>query len=477
MKKGIILLLLCSATGFSQQLVNSVQIKLKRDRSSFQVVDTVAQKVALFISDKTSTHALLLDGTMKISDSITTPRPDQDYSELLGYAGNAQNPVLFWGAGNAKKKILSQQFNFDSKTVSQKDFSIDLKDERIIQDLSTQQAFYIVTIVKKSNIMKFYVFDQLGNIKEHSINMDNFHFFRSDTGRSTLYGMMEQVFGGFEQPFSLTRINLDSPTALTDSAKKRKCYLIGDSFYITNDSNIDYTQLISVNLKNFTATEKFLKQPFIVSDSRDDLNSNSFICGENIYQIKLASDQIYLTLKDFDDNILNQQKVLPGEEINFKNSPIRLEGGEFTSSRILDKTSQFTRKVNNSNSGLSCYPVDGKTLVTIGSVTMASPNNAMVIGGMFGVAGVLIAYAVSNPTMDNFNAYANRKVVYIDCLFDAAGNHLEGPIPKLAFDKIRSFNEDKEISGATMYRLGTDYFFGYYDKDGNVYSLRKFTDD
>ena len=74
------------------------------------------------------------------------------------------------------------------------------------------------------------------------------------------------------------------------------------------------------NLKNFTATEKFLKQPFIVSDSRDDLNSNSFLCGENIYQIKLASDQIYLTLKDFHDNILNQQKVLPGEEINFKNT-------------------------------------------------------------------------------------------------------------------------------------------------------------
>ena len=478
MRKYLFGLLLCTTAAFSQQVVSSVNVKLKRDRSAFQVVDTAASQVALFVSDKATTRALLLDSKMNIVDSISVQRPDKDFTELLGSAGPAQKPTLFWGAGTSKKKIASQEFDFDANTVVAKNSAIDLKEERIIQKLSTPDAFYLVTVVKKSNIMKFYVFDAMGNMKERVINMDGFRFFRSDTGRSTLYGVMEQIFGGFEGPFSLKKIDIDSPTALTDSANKRKCYLIGDKFYITNDANVDYTQLITIDLQNFTATEKFLKQPFIASEYRDDLNSNSFLTGDKLYQIKLASDQMYLTLKDFQDNVIKEHKVLPGEEMTFKNSPIRQEGGDLDGSRILDKTSQFTRKVNNSNSGISGYSINGNTLVTIGSVTTASPEGgAMAIGGMFGVAGVLIAYAVSNPTMDNFNAYANRKVVYVDCLFDANGNHIAGPTPKLAFEKIRFYIEDKEISGETMYRFGKDYYFGFYDKDGTVYTIRKFTDD
>ncbi|HEX8563849.1 MAG TPA: hypothetical protein VF676_12810 [Flavobacterium sp.] len=475
-KKLVLLLLLCTAKSFSQQVVNSQPLQLQRDRSAFQVVDTAASQVALFVSDKSATRALLLDNTMKSIDSLSTPRPDGDFDELLGYVGTAQKPVLVWGAGNAKKKILLQAFDFNTNAVSTKNVSIDLKEERILEKLSTAKAFYLVTVVKNSNIIKFYVFDAAGNMEERPVNMDKLRFFRSDTGRSTFYGVMGQMLN-LQAPYAIKKIDAGSPTSLTEASLKRKCYLQGNKFYITNDANVDFTQVVTIDLDTFTATETFLKQPFIASDSRSDLNSNSFILGDKIYQIKLGPDQMFVTLKDFQDNTIKMHHVAPNTEITFRNSPMRQEGGDFDSSRILDKSSQFIRKVNNSNTGISCYDSNGKTLVTFGSVSAERANEAAMIGGMFGVAGILVAYAVANPTMDNFNSYANRKVVYVDCLFDPAGNHLDGPVPQLAFNKIRTYVEDKKISGQTLYRFGGDYFMGSYDKDGNLYTIRKFTDD
>ncbi len=459
-------------TGFSQVLVNTFPIKLKRDQSAFQVVDSISSQVAFFVSDKTTTNAFLLDNNMKVLDSIKCPRPESDYTELIGYAGDSKNPTLFWGSGNSKKKVLSQKFNFETHDVAAKNFEINLKEEQILQKLSSSDKFYIVTVLKKMNIMKIYLFDTAGNLTEKSVSLEGFRFFRPDIGRATAYQALGQTLGSSGV---ITKIDATSPTSLTESSIKRKCYFDRNKFYITLDDNIDYTHLITIDLRTFTAAEKFLKLPFIASSLRSSLNSNSFILDDKIYQVKFSSDEMHLLLSDFNDNLLNKYQVGGEDQITFKNTPIKQVGGD-SQERILDKTKQFIRKANNLNTAISCYSIDGKTLVTLGSVS-SEQNNGLLIGGMFGVAGVLIAYAVMNPTMDNFNAYENRTVVYIDCLFDDNGTHIIGKVPKLAFEKITNYRDGKKFSGETMFRFGKDYYYGFYEKSETNYSLRKFSDD
>ncbi len=70
--------------------------------------------------------------------------------------------------------------------------------------------------------------------------------------------------------------------------------------------------------------------------------------------------------------------------------------------------------------GISCYNLNGNHMVTIG---YASPEQKIsagaIVGGFVGsLAGTLIEETFTNPPLEKFNIYSNKKVVYINCLFE-----------------------------------------------------------
>jgi hypothetical protein len=105
-----------------------------------------------------------------------------------------------------------------------------------------------LTVVKNSNKFKFYAFDNNGALEEKVIDLDGFSFFKYNYTKTNLYGMFNESFYGSEMPFSLQKINSGNPTSLVESSKKRKCYSNGNEIIITFDANVDYTQVITLNL-------------------------------------------------------------------------------------------------------------------------------------------------------------------------------------------------------------------------------------
>ena len=418
-KRSILLaLLLCSIISFSQEIVNSTPVALKKGKSVFQIVNDFTKETTLFISDKEKVKAIRLNSDMQIIDSLSTERLNPKlYVGMIGYNEDKSNINLFW-TSSSHKDIFIQQFNFDKPNSENKTYTLSLKDEK------------------------------------------------------------------FVQPFSLQKIRPENPTSLVESSKRRKCYSNGNTIVITFDSNLDYTQLITLDLDNFKASEKFIKKPYISYTERYELNSNSFLIHDHLYQIKSSSNQLILTMKDLQDNLIKSYEALDENPIiDFKNSNYVQENGGTTKTRILDTSSQFIRKINNLTAGISCYKLNDNYLVTIGSVSQEQQqaSTGAIVGGMFGaigsIAGSMIDAAISNPTMESFNAYANRKVVYINGLFDKDANHIKGEIDPLAFDKIRVFFEkDTNVSSQTLYKLDNVYYFGYYDNTTKEYTIRKFKD-
>lgn len=232
--------------------------------------------------------------------------------------------------------------------------------------------------------------------------------------------------------------------------------------------------MVTINIGDFTAAEKFIKKPYVPFSERSEINSNSFLLGDKLYQIKTSYSKISLTVKDLNDNLIKEYSSLESETIKFKNGDIIQENGGSDNKRILDKTSQLLNKIVNFGVSVSGYELDGNHLITFGCVS-PEQQNSMAMAGMFGAAGVLLAYAISNPTMESFSAYANRKVVYVNCLFDKNGNYVNSGVKPLAFDKIRLFlEEQKNLSSHTLFRLDNSYYLGYYDKSAKQYALRKF---
>jgi hypothetical protein len=463
-------------TSLGQELVSSIPLELKRNRDVFQVVNAFNKNVTLFLTDKTITNAVRLNDKMQIIDSFSVARPEKIFTSMVGHTTNEENNSrIFWATSN-RKEFYIQNFNFNTRTVTAENFNLTFKNEELVQEFSTNENFYLMTIVKKSNNLKFYCFDSNGSLTEKNINLDAINFFNYKNELITFYAVLDQNLNAF-QTGKLQLINTDNLVSLTESAKKRKCYVQGDKIIFSFDLDLDYTQIVTVNLNTLTAESKMFKKPFI--DDKGDmlvLNSNSFLINDKLFQIKTSVRNFYLTIKNMQDEILNEFHVSKDEPMTFNNTEVIQENGDPGRRRILEKNSQFLRKVTMLNSGVSCYKLNDNYILTAGSVSEES-NNAVLYGAMFGVAGVLIAAAISNPTYDSFNAYSNRKVIYTNGLFDLNGNHLEGKIAPFAFDKIREYlDENKNLDSKTIYKLDSNYYLGYYNKTDKNYTIRKFQD-
>jgi hypothetical protein len=203
---------------------------------------------------------------------------------------------------------------------------------------------------------------------------------------------------------------------------------------------------------------------------------NSFLLNDQLIQMKLRSTEMHISIKDLEGNEIKTLDAFAEQEIPFKNSEIIQENGKISNTRILDKSNQLLRKIYNLNPSISCYRLNDKTYLTLGSVSMEQNNNAMMYGGMIGgFTGALIATAISsNYSVNNLNSYKDRKVVYINCLFDSNFNHIDGAIKRLAFDELRAFDEKKGLTYETVFKFNNALFFGGYN--GANYSFYKFND-
>ena len=394
---------------------------------------------------------------------------------MIGYNINNNNTRLFWSS-NDYEEISAQLFDLNTRKIETKQYSLDLKEEKVLQKFSENENFYILTVAKKSNNFKLHIFDKEGNYAIKTIALNGFHFFKYNYTKSDLYGVLGENLLPFEAPYSLQNIDVKNPTSLTDSAKKRKCYFDKKQITITLDANVDYTQVIIIDLEKFIATEKMVKH-HTIPINRTVLNSNSFYFENKLYQIKTSSDLFYFTIKDLDDNIIKEYVANAANPIDFKNSEIYQEGGDFGGGkRTLENSSQFIRKINNLNSGISCYHIGQNTLIAFGGVSATQQSGGQTAMNQFGLIGALVGAVVFSPTMDSFNSYSNRKVVKIEGLFDNDGNHIQGDLQPLAFDKIRTFfDKNNDVSSQTLFKMDA-YYLGYYDNKTKEYIIRKFND-
>jgi hypothetical protein len=475
-------LFLNSLLSFSQDIVSSTPVELKKNRDIFQVVNNDRKDVTLFVSDKIKVKAIQLNQNMQIVDSISTERPStKTYDAMIGYNINNDNTRLFWSS-NDRQDIITQLFDFNSKKVVTKQYTLVLKNEKVLQEFSENNNFYILSVVKKSNNFKLHVFDENGDYKEKIISLEGFHFFKSNYVKSDLYGVLEQNLLPYEAPFSIENINVNNPTSLTDAASLRKCYFDKKQLVITIDLNVDFTQLIIIDLEKFTASEKIIKSTSISKLSsagfQKKISSNSFLIDNKLYQIKTSSDEFYFTINDLEGNVIKEYTTTSDTPIEFKNSEIYQEGGDFGGKRTLETSSQFLRKINNLHTGISCYHIGENTLITFGGASAVQQSGVQAgITSQFGLIGALVAATVFNPTMESFNSYSNRKVVKIEGIFDKQGNHIKGDLQPLAFDKIRTFfDKNNDVSSQILFKISDFYYLGYYDNKTKEYTIRKFAD-
>ena len=490
MKKIIILLpLFLTSISFSQQLEGEIKLKLNNKHDVFQIVDETKKQVSLFFSDEESVKAYQFNSEFKPIDSLLSNRPEGKFKSIIGYACKNNKYRIFW-ASNKNKEISSQCFDFESKKVSETLFKLNFSKEQIIQQVTVNNSFYIISLVKKSNVIKFYIFDNEGNLNTKMIDAKNYTLMDSYSESVSLYDAFKEDFLPFEESFSLKSISPETPTSLTFAAFKRKMYTTPTEIIFTFDTNPQFTQLYKINLTDFSISRNLINQPregFPENDgsyskenfgSKPEINSNSFIINDKIFQIKLCSKLIKISVKDLEGNEIKEFSAKPDQYIDFKNSEIIQENGSINNKRILDSSDQFIRKLYISNPGITCFQKEGNYYLTIGSASEIKEDaSGAVIGGiLFGAAGaIIVSLITANQNIENFSSYQNRQIIYINSIFDSKLNHVSGDLKPLAFDQLRSYvYEIKKSTNLTIFKFNSFLYLGSYNKKTSSYSFNRF---
>ena len=477
MKKPLYLVIcLICFKSFSQEAVKNIDLGISKNAEVFQIVEEDKKQVSLFFSAKTNVLSVRFDEKFNVIDSLKTEKPSsKNYDDIVGYSVSGNKYYAYWsGVG----ELLSQCFDFETHKVISETLPIALEGEKIIKRITVDNVFYIISVLKKTSVLSVYVIKE-GTIEKKRVDMSSYEFFSKDNKSVTLWDI---VSGStyFEPAYVFQTISTESPPSLTFSAYKRKLYILKNKLLFTLDNNTRFTQTFTIDLTDFKSSTKMFPQTS--SDNVYYDNTNSFVLNDKMIQIKINPDLMKLAVKDMQDREL-KNFFINNQEISFKNSDIYQENGSVKDLRILGKSSQLLRKINGLYPSVSLYESNQNIYMILGGVSEVKQNNVMMYGGggmagMAGMSGVFIGMALSsNYSLNNLNSYKQRKVVYINCLFDLEFNHLKGEIKNTSFDKLRAFSETKEdLIAPVLFKLNSNLYYGGYDRKTGNYSFYKFND-
>lgn len=489
-----VILILSTLLSFSQEMIKEFDLKLNRKRDFFQVVNKEKNEIIIFSNDKERVASFRFDDKFNIKDSLSAARPESSFKEILGYSQKNDKYCMFWGSKD-RKKISAQFFDFNTKETGIKTFELELKKEKIFKEITVNNVFYLITIIKDTGDLKFYIFDH-DNLSVKTVNLSFFSFPNSEGNPVNLYTALTEELSGF----SIQSISNDSPPSLALSSKPFKLYTFkNDEIIFTIDNNPDTTEIVRISLTDFTANLQSIEQPKIERGEFGSLTfkSNSFLIDDKILQIKTNPEVLFLTISDLSGNKINQFKALREEEITFKNSDSYEEKGDgFYNKKLLEKPKQFVRKINNSNPSVSCYKLNDHYYTVIGSSKDIVRSSGMGpgFGGGFGGAGFggsTLSFGYSlNYTVENLISYRDKIVVYTNCLFDSNFNHIKEEIKISAFDKARMFLEENDeikqgnsvfkptkiYEDLIIFKFKTSLYLGNYNKDNKKYQIFSFAE-
>ena len=459
---------------FSQQKMVSFKQEDAKPKSAFSYINENNQ-LALFFSSKKYLSIVEFNDEFNVKDSLGVKINPKEVESIIGTTNKDQTYFVYWKT-KKDNEIIVQSFDFKDKNVVSEMKSLLFEKEKIINKIAVNNKFYIITLTKVSNIVNFYCFNGNETIKK-SIDCSGLKFIDSYNRYVSLWDLYldnsNVVYSNM-----IENILDETPASLVNSTHKKKAYVRDNSLIFTFDTNEYFTQLIQFDLENYTVSQRMFPQPFIKEGQYDNIDSNSFSINDKLMQLKLDKTILYVVISDLNGLEIKKIVMRPDHDIEIKNSEIIQEMGSIKSTRVLETSNQLIRKIDNMNPSISCYFIDNKYYMTIGGVSFPRQTTESFLGGMGGLVGSLISVALtSNYSVNNLNSYADKKIVYLNSIFDENFNHLKGANKNFAFDRLRIYYEENQnYSAQTIFKLnGTLYLTGF-DKKTQEYHFISFSE-
>jgi hypothetical protein len=470
---SIFTLFAISYIGFSQKTISSFPLQIQSKDFIFEEKSDSTQTSTLFKAGINKILSIRLNENKQIIDSLSTENFTEKYS-ILGSNYNKNLNVLYC-KDEKSGDLFALSFDFLNKKTNRLNTTLSLEKENNIYNFSQKDKFYMLYTIKGTDNLKINSIDLAGNIRTHIVDLSNFKLLNYYNKTTSLYNSIGSFYGSFAvKNFSV--IDSKNNLSLIEASSKTKLYVKENQLILTFDISKSVTQIVNIDLKDFTANVKHIATPLIghTPESNTELQSNSFLIDDKLFQFKLTSELEIITIKNLDGELINSY-VLRAEKKN-NNSYYIISPTEMAVEDLKNSKDFLERSIKMGyGSGIYCTKTNDTYQITFGAVSNIQKSSAIAFLPVFGIAGALTMFAIEKASAKNVSVYKNRFAVFTSLTVD---NQSQTFLPQQSDFTISEIEEyigkTKKISNFTFSKFGEKQILGFYDESTKMYSFKTF---
>ncbi len=436
-------------------------------KSSYIELHTIGnkQQTCTFILGKDSVKAFLVKSNAIAIELFTIPHAFEE--KFLG--GFIKDGTIYLFMDNALKPGLhSWCYNIENKVITENVVPFELKNEKIINRISSANHFFYFTLNKKTSEFVIYKFnnERYYDTTRYPFDPNVWEDLKSIKRQSTVN----------ERKISIERADMEGECDINIAQDSRKLYVHNDTLFLLINNVKNVTTIYTFDLTNNKMDHRIIVHEN--DDSRNDpLVCNSFLLRNNLYYASASNNNLFLQIVDFyTGDILKEFKANRNEEISFKNTPITLQRDVTFAGREkeLGKTKQLLDKMTNGSVVIIATPNDAKNEIEllVGSYEEVSSYGG---GGGMWMAGGGTATPMFVPN-GGFSSGSWGKSAHFKMLINADNyDHINGIITPSINDRINDFTKGIKMpaEGENLFVINGNYYYAYYDKNKRDFTIVK----
>ncbi|MEM1257128.1 MAG: hypothetical protein AAGH81_01275 [Bacteroidota bacterium] len=476
----------CVGSLLAQEELASAEMKVKEYASTvvLPIIDKNKNIHIFGISDnapsnKDVAHITYSTETTALTQTYYEKPKDVPFKQAVGIDVDASNTINIYfhnkGKGEFHSMVLDQEGNLGHQS-----FELKTKKEKVIQYLSVDNAFLMLTVSRNQSVLNLY--EITGNTYEKTtFDLSGERFYSKDSKLVTLSDILGKA--------SISSVTSELSNRAKDFGERIKIYPQKGTIIITLNNNDNGTRIITLDRQSNTASADYIPMPTkeFAEGAESSIKTNSFLFEDKIFSLIVSTKLLVIDIKNRDSKeVLKVLKFSPDQKISLVQSrssvlPIGPISIATNNTKQKEKNAKkFFRDMKYAiYSGLFVQPFDAGLLMKIGGhtpptsavSTMGGPGTLSAGTDAFGNVTIASTAPVGTSSTGYSTSYGFETFTLLDSnSYDAMDN---GTYPDI-YDKANALTEDqKGIQLETLLKYEDYFIYGFYNKKEDRYRLVK----
>ena len=468
----------------------------KGDYEAYFLDDQQGENLAFILRDNKKVNYAMADRKFKVATQFSRPLDQTIFShdQLKYLGGTVDNNVYHYIYKVTDKKLMSSNItymaetvDFGSKAVSSKQIFEIPKEEHLLVSFSDHNRYFSITANKTTGDLQFY---QVSSAGEASTKTVHFTTPSSKKDKNDVAGYLAGI----------TLIHEGEEPGLNVATQKAKLYCHADRLDFVVNVDANPTHIFSVDLRNFTTTEKFIDHSDLEDkEGKGKSYISSYLKDGKLFTLILNKKDIRLAVYDQQSGALINKTVLSDDDAlaSLAQSPVsETRMGSKKNSVDIDNFKKVVSAFKTGTEGITVsVNKTGQYILQIGTYDPINVSSGSSGGSWQGGFDKNPTYNPNNPATQKYQWNPNMyytpgtstymstsaryyRTLYFKILLDPTTlKPARGRVSESIADQIKDFvdDTDKKAKAAKQFSMGGKEYYGYYDKDQAAYVVQEIT--